>query len=44
MGGRIIEPKSRHLLYDLIDIAVNPSAFVQKHQIPLDKGLTHAAI
>lgn len=39
-----MHPSRRALLYELIDVALTPRAFMQTHQATLDRQATHAAI
>lgn len=40
----IIHPKYRHLLNDLIDIALTPKLYSLTKSVPLDRTITHNAI
>ncbi len=44
VNSRIIHPKYRQLLNDLIDIALTPKLYSLAKSVPLDRTITHNAI
>ena len=44
VNSRIIHPKYRHLLYDLIDIALTPKIYSSTKNSAIDRTITHNSI